>query len=76
MAMRPTDQIKKREATANHARREEHDNRSLESPAVPDPAQAWFWTPEWQAGEREAETDIQEGRITRFGSMDDLLGTL
>lgn len=27
--------------------------------------QAWFWTPEWQAGEAEADADIQAGRVTR-----------
>ncbi|MFD8668991.1 AbrB/MazE/SpoVT family DNA-binding domain-containing protein [Streptomyces microflavus] len=30
--------------------------------------QAWFWTPEWQAGEREAESDIAAGRTTRHES--------
>lgn len=25
--------------------------------------QAYFWTPEWQAGEREAEEDIARGRL-------------
>lgn len=38
--------------------------------------QAWFWTPEWQAGEREASRDIAEGRVERFDSDDDLLGAL
>ena len=32
-------------------------------PCVPVPAdQAWFWTEEWQAGEREADEDIAQGR--------------
>ncbi len=25
--------------------------------------QKWWWTEEWQAGEREAEADIQAGRV-------------
>ena len=25
--------------------------------------QAWFWTPEWQKGEREADEDIRAGRL-------------
>jgi antitoxin PrlF len=25
-------------------------------------SQAWFWTPDWQAGEREAAEDIAHGR--------------
>ena len=31
---------------------------------------AYFWTPEWQAGEREADEDIREGRLTRFDDAD------
>jgi hypothetical protein len=37
-------------------------------PAGTDPDQAWFWTPEWQAGEREADEDLAAGRFTRFNS--------
>ena len=29
-----------------------------------DADQAWFWTPEWQAGEREVEEDLRAGRTT------------
>ena len=29
-----------------------------------DRSQAWFWTPEWQAGEREADEDLKAGRYT------------
>ena len=29
-----------------------------------DPEQTWFWSPEWQAGEREVEEDIREGRVS------------
>ena len=29
-----------------------------------DPDQAWFWTPEWQAKEREADEAIAAGRLT------------
>ena len=25
--------------------------------------EAWFWTPEWQAGEREADADIKNNRV-------------
>ena len=35
--------------------------------------QAWFWTPEWQEGEREATREIAEGRLsTKFHSMDEV----
>jgi len=29
-----------------------------------DPDQAWFWTEEWQAGERAADADKAAGRVT------------
>jgi AbrB family looped-hinge helix DNA binding protein len=29
-----------------------------------DADQAWFWTPEWQACEREVEEDIRAGRVS------------
>lgn len=38
--------------------------------------QAWFWTPEWQDGEREATDDIAAGRVERFDSDEDLLDAL
>lgn len=33
-----------------------------------DASQAYFWTPEWQAAEREAEEDIKAGRVKTFKS--------
>jgi len=30
--------------------------------------QVWFWTKEWQKGEKEAEEDIKAGRKQREGS--------
>src|ERR1700691_5305950 len=35
---------------------------------VIDATQAWFWTTEWQAGEREADADLAAGRIETFDS--------
>ena len=29
-----------------------------------DADQAWFWSPEWQRGERQAESDIRAGRVS------------
>jgi antitoxin PrlF len=43
---------------------------------VIDPEQAWFWTERWQAMEREAQADIDEGRVTRFKSVDDAVAAL
>lgn len=41
-----------------------------------DKSQAYFWTPEWQAAEREAQEDIEEGRIEEFQTADELLKDL
>jgi len=43
---------------------------------VIDATQAWFWTPAWQAGEREASLDIAEGRVETHGSDKDFLDSL
>ena len=41
-----------------------------------DPEQAWFWTREWQAKEREADDDLAAGRVTRYTSDEDFLAAL
>lgn len=41
-----------------------------------DPSQAYFWTKEWQTGEREAEVDIRKGRIKKFKSVKELMDDL
>jgi hypothetical protein len=41
-----------------------------------DPDQAWFWTPKWQAMEREADEAIALGRVTRFTSDEEFLAAL
>ena len=30
--------------------------------------QLWYWTPEWQAKEKEADEDIAAGRVKQFKS--------
>lgn len=43
-------------------------------PNLPVPAsQAWFWTEEWQAGEREVDEHIARGELTTFDSVDELV---
>jgi antitoxin PrlF len=37
---------------------------------VIDSTQAWFWTPAWQAGERDADEDRVAGHLETFGSGD------
>ena len=41
-----------------------------------DTTQAWFWSPEWQSGEREAETNRDDGRVTEFATGEELLESL
>lgn len=43
---------------------------------VIDATQAWFWNPEWQAGEREADADRAAGRVETFGSDEDFTAAL
>lgn len=38
--------------------------------------QAWFWTPEWQDGERRASEDIAAGRYETYDNMDDFFAAL
>jgi AbrB family looped-hinge helix DNA binding protein len=38
--------------------------------------QQWFWTEEWQAGEREAQAEIDAGQMKHFSSMKDFLKDL
>lgn len=38
--------------------------------------QRWFWTSEWQAGEREASADIATGRTRRYSDIDEMFRDL
>jgi antitoxin PrlF len=41
-----------------------------------DTTQAWFWTPTWQAGEREADADILANNIESFDSAEAFISGL
>jgi AbrB family looped-hinge helix DNA binding protein len=41
-----------------------------------DATQEWFWQPECQAKEREADEDIAAGRVRRFSSNEEFLASL
>lgn len=43
---------------------------------VIDATQAWFWTREWQQGEREADADLVAGRGETFNSDEEFLDAL
>ena len=55
----------------------ERDGEIVLRPMLPIPAnQAWFWTEEWQAGEREAAAEIKAGIGTVYNSGEDFLASL
>jgi AbrB family looped-hinge helix DNA binding protein len=41
-----------------------------------DKSQAYYWTPEWQEMERQADEDEKAGRYVKFASVDDLIADL
>jgi TRAP-type C4-dicarboxylate transport system substrate-binding protein len=41
-----------------------------------DKSQSYFWTKQWQEGERAADEDIQAGRVKVFDSAEELLEEL
>ena len=41
-----------------------------------DADQAWFWTQDWQKGEREASEDIARGRVRRSAGADEFVESL
>ncbi len=43
---------------------------------VIDASQAWFWTPGWQEGEREADAQLLAGEGESFASGDEFLEAL
>lgn len=43
---------------------------------VIDATQAWFWSPEWQEGEREADADRAAGRTELFETDQDFVEAL
>lgn len=41
-----------------------------------DPDQAWFWTPEWQEGERLVDEEYAAGRWERFDDAESFIADL
>jgi AbrB family looped-hinge helix DNA binding protein len=46
--------------------------RSLQIP----PEQAWFWSERWQKLEREAQADIDAGRVSHYTNVDEAISDL
>jgi AbrB family looped-hinge helix DNA binding protein len=83
--MRPKGQLTLPDSVRKAARLNEGDylEVSVEAGAIVmrpkkliDAAQAWFWTAEWQRGEREATEEIAAGRTRRAESADEFLDSL
>lgn len=41
-----------------------------------DKSQAWYWTPAWQAAEKEADEQIARGEVVEFDSVEDMIREL
>ena len=41
-----------------------------------DSEQAWFWTERWQKLESKAESDLKEGRVKSFNSVEELFNEI
>lgn len=39
-------------------------------------SQEWFWSEEWQAGEKKIDDELAKGEYASFNSMDDLIKDL
>lgn len=48
----------------------------LKAKQVIDKSQAYFWSADWQQAEREAQADLDAGRVRRFDSVDELIADL
>jgi len=57
--------------------REENGRIVIEPVKVVPANQAWFWTPGWQAKEKEADEDLAAGRVSEaFASPEAAIGAL
>lgn len=53
------------------------DRAIIKPKVVVDKNQAWFWTEEWQKGEKEADQDIKAGRVSKeFDTAEDAIKNL
>jgi hypothetical protein len=48
----------------------------LRAVEIPDADAAWFWTTQWQAGEKEADCDRLAGHLTTFATGADFVAAL
>ena len=50
----------------------EKGNVVLKPKALIDEDQGWFWTKEWQKGEKEVDAQIKKGQVKKFKSVQEL----
>jgi AbrB family looped-hinge helix DNA binding protein len=43
---------------------------------VIDPEQTWFWSERWQRMEKEAQADLENGRVVEYSSIAEALAAL
>ncbi|WP_199034499.1 AbrB/MazE/SpoVT family DNA-binding domain-containing protein [Glycomyces salinus] len=55
---------------------DDYGDARLEGLVVIPADQRWYWTPEWQAGEREADEQIAAGEGRVFHSAEEMFETL
>jgi AbrB family looped-hinge helix DNA binding protein len=49
---------------------------TLRPKALVDADDAWYWTPEWQAGERKVDKEIARGEGTAYDNVEEFLTSL
>ncbi|OGW17002.1 MAG: AbrB family transcriptional regulator [Nitrospinae bacterium RIFCSPLOWO2_12_FULL_45_22] len=54
----------------------EDDKIIIKPVLVIDRSQAWFWSKEWQAMEKEADEDIKHGRVQKAKNVKELIAKL
>jgi antitoxin MazE len=54
----------------------ENDSIVIKPVLIIDRTQSWFWSKEWQAKEKEAETNIKTGKIYKTSGFKDLIKKL
>lgn len=54
----------------------EHGQVVISQLQVIPPDQAWFWTEHWQKLEKEAQADLESGRVNRYANIDEAISAL
>ena len=55
----------------------ENNELKIKPIVVTDPSQLWFWSKEWQEGEKKADEDIRSGQISKkFSNAQEVIKSL